>query len=387
MSEEGETRQPESVVLRHLSFRSFRNYESLDLDLDGGLTLVVGPNGQGKTNLIEGIYFLCLGRSFRERREKRIIRLGDERAVLSGEFEARDDRLRVVFRLGRDGSKAASLDGTGLDRLRDLVGRFPVIGLTPDDSNIVVGDPSSRRRFMDLILAQTGRPYLEALREYRAALARRNRCLREGRRSLAAAYDEGLTIQATEIRKKRAGLVGFMLNRARDYYRDVSRQEEAFDIEYRPSPAGDPGDEALVAETLDRTLAADEERGYTGVGPHRDELVLRVQDRELRTFGSHGQIRTALAALKLSEVEYFTAVYGRSPLLVMDEVASVLDAERALNLVEIVTDTTNQVLITSPGRDIPETLAGRAARIVTVSRGVVEPVPERNCERSRGSER
>jgi len=371
MSDRGGETKPDSVTLQHLTLRSFRNYDSLDLTLGKGLTLVVGSNGQGKTNLIEAAYYLCLGRSFRERREKRLIQLDRDEAIVSGVFATAEGECRVAFELQRNDPKRVLIDGDHPERLSALIGRFPVVGLTPDDSAIVKGDPGARRRFMDLVLAQTSRRYLEALRSYRRILARRNCCLREGRRTLAATYDEALVEAARGIRSSRAALVEFVDARAREFYREVSDGGEELTLAYRPDPAADPGDREQLAAILARSLPLDADRGFTGRGPHRDEIAFTINGRELRAYGSHGQARTALAAVKLAEVDYFSAAYGRQPLLLMDEVASVLDDTRAMNLIGVVAGAVAQVLITTPREDIPAGLRDRADGIVMVENGAV----------------
>ena len=139
-------------------------------------------------------------------------------------------------------------------------------------------------------------------------------------------------------------------------YNTISQQDENFTVCYRPNPAGEVSDRHTVTEALARARDIDAERGFTSVGPHRDDVYMEVDGRQLRTYGSHGQARTALATLKLAEVSYYAKVYDRPPLLVMDEVTAVLDRTRAANLVGLLADMSSQVFVTSPSEEDQDTL-------------------------------
>lgn len=361
-----------SVWLCRLSLRAFRNYASLDQELDPGLTLVVGPNGHGKTNFIEAIYVLCLGRSFREHRDSRLIRFGEPGARLAGTAHWRKREHTIQLTWERGGSKQAELDGARLDRLSGLLGQLPVVSLTPEDGEIARGGPDARRRFMDVLLSQTDRAYLEALKRYRRALSQRNVSLREGRVDLARAYEPELARTAAVIQGQREGLASFLAGTAAETYRRVSGDQEELDIGYRPSPNREQPDyERALREELQESLERDEERGYTVSGPHRDDLHLEVGGRPLKTYGSHGQSRTALAAIKLAEVGYYAERYDRQPLLVMDEVAAVLDRSRADNLVGLLAAGASQVFVTSPSVAELGPVSERADRVIEIWEGEV----------------
>lgn len=361
--------KPLPTWLQRLSLRAFRNYSSIDLELSPGLTLVVGPNGHGKTNLIEAINFLCLGRSYRERSNRRVIMFGARQARLHGELEWDGSGHNIEIVLDSDGNKAAKMDGAALGRMSELVGKVPVVSLTPEDGDLVGGEPGARRRFLDLILAQSDRVYLEALRRYRRVLLQRNASLREGRQALAETYEVPLIENAVVIRQKRAALTEFLAGSAGETYNTISQQDENFTVCYRPNPAGEVSNRHDVTEALARARDIDAERGFTSVGPHRDDVYMEVDGRQLRTYGSHGQARTALATLKLAEVSYYAEVYDRPPLLVMDEVTAVLDRTRAANLVGLLADMSSQVFVTSPSEEDLSAVAGAAGCIVDVDRG------------------
>ncbi len=371
MTEQGkDTKQP-PTQLKRLSLKAFRNYTDADLELGPGLNLVIGPNGHGKTNLVEAVYFLCLGRSFRERIDRRLIMFGAPQARLCGDVEwaGRGHKVEVAWR--RSGSKKAWLDGAKLGRISELVGKTPVVSLTPEDGSLVHGDPGARRRFLDIVLAQTDRSYLSALKRYRRALLQRNLCLREGRFTLAEAYEDSLEESAVEIRRCRRALVDFIQESSAQTYRDISSQGESLRLKYRPNPPTGEEDTDSVAQALSDARDLDRERGFTSVGPHRDDIQIDMDERELKTYGSHGQSRTALATLKLAEVSYYLRIYNRPPILIMDEVAAVLDRGRASNLIRLLSDMSSQVFVTSPSVEDLGSVADAAGCVVEVEEGKV----------------
>jgi DNA replication and repair protein RecF len=333
--------------------------------------MVVGPNGHGKTNLIEAVYFLCLGRSFREHRHSRLIRFEAPAARVAAELNWMGRTRGLEIKLPRSGPKQAELDGAPLDRLSEIIGVVPVVSLTPEDGELAHGAPGSRRRYLDVVLAQTNRAYLEALKYYRRARAQRNAGLRAGRIDVAESYEEALTESGSTIQKERAHLIDYVASEAAEIYQRVSGSGEDFTVTYRPSPAGDP--DADPAERLAEELAGrremDLERGFTGVGPHRDEIHLEVDGRALQLYGSHGQARTAVVALKLAELEYYADAYDRQPVLLMDEVASVLDRLRARELIELLMQHSSQILVTSPEEKDLGPMAEAIHDVITVEEG------------------
>lgn len=337
-----------------------------------GLTLVVGPNGHGKTNLIEAVYVICLGRSFREHRDSRLIRFGEPAAAVRAEavWGGRDHSLALT--IPRGGGKRIEVDGAPLERFSELIGHIPVVSLTPEDGEMAYGNPAPRRRFLDVLLAQTDRGYLDALRTYRAALSRRNAALREGRRELAETYEGTLGGTGGVIQERRTHLAAFLAASMKPIYQEISGSGETIEVSYRPSPASEKESRTVdLTEALALSRRSDMERGFTTIGPHRDDLHLILGGRALKTYGSHGQARTALAALKLAEVDYYKQHYDRSPVLVMDEVASVLDRSRAERLVGLLSKGAAQVLVTSPGTEELGPLRAAAVQIIQVEEGTV----------------
>ena len=361
-----------------LSLRDFRNFERLTLEVpDEGLVLV-GENGHGKTNLLEAIAYLSLLRSVRGARDADVTRFGapgffiEARAAIPAQhglsvgFERASKRKRV------------RRDGAVIDRLSDGLGALPVVMFSPGDVDLVAGAPSARRRFLDIMLALTSRGYLHALQLYRAALERRNAALREAMRhpSRAAAievWEAPLSQHGAALLRGRVAWV----RRVADRFGELcGRIGEGRPVEVRYACGVNPGAES-VEEALSAALAArragDLRLGLTGVGPHRDDLTLLLDGRELRAFGSAGQQRTAAIALRMLEAETLRDAREASPVFLLDDPFAELDAARSSRVLALLQEIgLGQTLLAVPrDSDIPPALSPLPRyRIVN---GVVAP--------------
>lgn len=351
------------VWLRHAAIRDFRNLEKVDLDFpEAGLALV-GENGQGKTNLLEAICYLEVLRSVRGARDQDVVRFG-ERGFHIG-LSVRTDgehELGVGFdSAGR--RKRVTRDGSALPRLSDAFGGLPAVMFSPRDIQLIAGSPGERRRYLDLVLALTSRRYLSALQHYRAALLRRNAALRDaarnpGNEDSVSVWEPALAEAGAVIICERAQWVA---EHADDFARIcVSIGEEGEPrMSYRSSLARDGGGvrEAMAA-ALERQRSHDIRRGITHAGPHRDDLNLELAGRELRTFGSAGQQRTAAIALRMLEAATLRAGCGLEPILLLDDPFAELDVRRSARILELLGDAgLGQVILAVPrDTDIPPEL-------------------------------
>jgi len=351
------------VWLRHAAIRDFRNLEKVDLDFpETGLALI-GENGQGKTNLLEAICYLEVLRSVRGARDQDVVRFGERgfHIALSVRTDA-DHELGVGFDTAGK-RKRVMRDGVALPRLSDAFGGLPAVMFSPRDIQLIAGSPGERRRYLDLVLALTSRRYLSALQHYRAALLRRNAALRDAARNPAAensvsVWEPALAEAGAVITCERAQWV---TAHAEEFARIcVSIGEEGEPrMSYQSSLARDGGDlrEALAA-ALDRQRPHDIRRGLTHAGPHRDDLNLDLAGRELRTFGSAGQQRTAAIALRMLEAATLRAGCGLEPILLLDDPFAELDVRRSARILELLGNAgLGQVILAVPrDTDIPPEL-------------------------------
>jgi DNA replication and repair protein RecF len=325
------------MIATRLTLRDFRSYAAADVQLGPGLSVVTGRNGAGKTNLLEAIYFACTGRSCRTANERECVRFGAQltRLELRCEEDGQQHELSVGFQPGE--SKRLRVDGAAVERLTDVASRPLVSVFLPDRLELVTGAPALRRAHIDQVVAALRPARAATRRAYSAALAQRNalvaaiRAGRAGRGSMAA-WDAELARHGVALMADRAAIVEELRPRYAKHAAGLGLSGDP-DVVYRPRSKAATADE-LAAELADR-LESDLERGFTGHGPHRDELVFRRDDRELRAFGSRGQQRLGLLALLLAEREALAESRGTLPLMLLDDVMSELDAGRRSRLVEL----------------------------------------------------
>jgi len=360
------------VVLSTLALRDFRNLARLDLEIPDAGAVVIGENGQGKTNLLEAIYYLHLLRSVRGARDVDIVRFGaagfhiaartggGKHHELSAGFERQGRRKRV------------KVDGAEPARLSDALGALPCVLFSPADVDLVAGAPSSRRRYLDILLALSSRPYLAALQRYRAALAQRNAALRDALRSAGGRAEQRVAVWEAPLAEHGAVLwrerVRWTERAAGRFAELCAAIGEQAPVEMRYTTALEPDstevDEVVRALTrsLEQKRALDMRRGLTHAGPHRDDLALTLDGRELRAFGSAGQQRTAAIALRLLEAETLHHRLGAAPLFLLDDPFAELDARRSSRILELLAaQGMGQTLLTVPREsDIPPALTGLA---------------------------
>jgi DNA replication and repair protein RecF len=367
------------VRLAHLSLSHFRNLNRLETDLPAGLTLVSGANAQGKSSLLEAIHYLSAGSSSQADSDRQLIRFDapDRVARVAGQVERATDSLQLEIRLALEANsdgeqrlrREVLINGVK-SRLSALYGQFQAVLFLPQDLRVVEGPPGERRRLLDEALSQAVPRYARDLSEYGRVLTQRNALLRslqerrgDGRQ--LEFWDERLSRLGAGLMRARAAAVLELQELAAPIHLELSRGREALRLEYLP--AYDPfaaeqrvghgavpawreltGEDirAGLAEALRQGRAEELGRGMTLLGPHRDELAFRANQIDLRTFGSRGQSRTAVLALKLAEVEWLRRRSGEHPVLLLDEVLAELDPQRRQDLLARVLSA-EQVVLTA----------------------------------------
>lgn len=327
--------------LRTLRLTGFRNYESIEIDFGSGLNFLHGPNGSGKTSVLEAVSYLAVARSLRSASDAEVVRWGDDGFGVGGVVEADAGSETIVLRFTRGGGKEVTVGGETVSRLADLVGHLRVAWFSPEDTWITKGGPDARRKLLDMTLCQTDGLYLAALSGYRRALRQRNEALLawtpdEESDRVVETWTDRVVDCGSRVIAGRVALLPRLAAAAARFHKDVSG-EDSLSIAYRSSvPLGGATEEGDVRERFAGALAdcAEDEhrRGFTLVGPHRDDIDVRLGRRPLRSFGSQGQHRTAAIALKLGEAEMLDCD-GRGVVVLLDDVLSELDGSRAEALV------------------------------------------------------
>ncbi|MDD3214205.1 MAG: DNA replication/repair protein RecF [Eubacteriales bacterium] len=327
-----------------IRLRSFRNYTSLELKPVQGTTVLYGANGSGKTNLLEAMHLLSVGRSHRTGIDREMIAQGENVAFIHGETRRLDGRHELEVRLYPldKPQKRVLLFGKPAQRIADMMGHATTVMFGPEDLRIIRDGPVARRRFIDMQLSQIRPSYVKALRNYLAALESRNALLRTQRQSPATdfetqleAWDEQLAGAAVYVVEARRWFLGELAqNAAAQYLAIAENPGEVFELRYTGPLATTETPYRQMLAGLKRTRAEDLQRGYTVYGPHRDDLAMLLCGKELRAFGSQGQMRTAVLSMKLGELDLIENEMGEKPALLLDDVFSELDARRRNTLLQ-----------------------------------------------------
>jgi DNA replication and repair protein RecF len=340
------------VHVIELSLRDFRSYEQARVPLDAGLTIVAGANGAGKTNLLEGVYFGCTGRSCRTTNERELVRFGAAATRVSVAFVSEDGAHETMVGLEPGKPKRMRLDGAPVERLLDAPIRPLVSVFLPDRLELVKGPPAVRRAHLDQVVAALWPARTLNRRAYAQALAQRNALIARIRsgsasRGSLSTWGAQLAEHGIALMHDRDQAVAALAGTCLELAQRLGLEDE-LTVSYRPrSRAGDA--EQLAAELAER-IEQDLERGFTGHGPHRDELGLSLAGRELRAYGSQGQQRLALLALLLSEREAIGRSRESPPMMLLDDVMSELDRTRRQALVDVLR-TGGQTLMTTTDFD------------------------------------
>ena len=326
----------ERIRLDSISIRDFRNLESINLQLPPDGIAIIGDNGHGKTNLLEAIYYLQILRSIRDARDLDLTRFDAAGFHISAKLhDPHEHDIGVGFeRVTR--RKKVTVDGAQPRRLSDALGSLPSVMFSPRDLELVSGAPSERRRYLDLVLALTDKRYLRALQHYRANLARRNAALRSATRRRASdaevsVWEPALAEHGARLIEARARWVADAAPEFADLVESIGEKGRA-QIRYVSPFANSEARQDVLLAALEEKRPLDLKRGLTHVGPHRDDLELTLDGRDLRLFGSAGQQRTAAIALRMLEAATLRDHRGAEPVLLLDDPFAELDIRRAAKI-------------------------------------------------------
>jgi DNA replication and repair protein RecF len=358
-----------------LAMRNFRSYAAAEVELGPGVTVVTGRNGAGKTNLLDALYFGCTGRSARTTNERELVRFGEQVVRVEVATEAPDGRheLSVGFTPGEP--KRMIADGVRVERLLDVPGRPLVSVFLPDRLELVKGTPSLRRAHMDQLVTALWPARVATRRAYAQALAQRNALLlriRAGGASAGSlpAWDRELARHGIALMADRRAAVAAVAEHFAARAEELGLDGDPA-VAYRPrSKAADADADALAAELAERH-AQDLERGFSGHGPHRDDLLLSREGRELRAYGSQGQQRLGLLALLLAEREALAATREATPVMLLDDVMSELDRDRRARLVGLLRGHGQSVITATDLEHVPGAEASDVTRLAVAGGAVL----------------
>ena len=347
-----------------LRLANFRNYRSLELEANPRINLFLGKNGQGKSNLLEAVYYLLNGTSYRTKRDEQLVRWGEECFFLSGEVRENGScQIEISFSLSRQ--KKAAVNGKRVSSLQKMRASFPAVIFTPEGLQTVKGAPALRREYLDRILGVLFPEYDSLLAEYQRGLAQRNRLLRSGKSEGIEEWEDILSAAGARIVAYRFRILPLLAAEIKKSYLNIEK-EKGVEVSYSSSVAldGEPFFSSSAAveyylqqvsgrvknclqSALAKNRKKDRERGFTTAGPHRDDLVFRIAGKDVRNYASQGEQRSMALALRLGEAAVLEKKLGKKPVILLDDVFSELDAERRQILVESLDLMSRQVFVTT----------------------------------------
>lgn len=363
--------------VEHLEARQFRNLEPVSLPIHQGFVILQGPNAQGKTNALEALYVCATGKSFRSSPPRELVRHGEEAAKLSAIFSRQGVRHQIEVNLTT--RRSIRVDGRALRKTSQLLDLVNVVAFFPDDLRIVKGSPEERRRFLDRAVSNYRAELLDASAAYEKALRSRNRILREHDappKDVLEVYDAQLCAHGAIIHRCRLEVLEELGPLASVIFSELMGETMSLELAL---DAGVPGAGAGsfasdFARVLRESYRKDVARGSTCFGPHRGDLVLSINGREARSFGSQGQQRAAVLALKLAEVRTLGERLDSPPILLLDDVSSELDTQRTAMLFRAVSALETQVWVSTTGA-APLPIPDGAQRLFVLAGNISENPP------------
>ncbi|MBR6736830.1 MAG: DNA replication/repair protein RecF [Clostridia bacterium] len=358
------------MYIKSLTLNNFRNYENEKITFSSGINMLVGNNAQGKTNCAEAIFYLCTGYSPRAGRDKQVIKNGCEKAEIVGVAESLygEVEVKIIFTSKK---KEVFLNGVPLDKIGELMGNINSVFFNPQDLKLIQQSPEDRRRFLDLAISQMDKSYFYALQRYRRILEQRNALLKHPDREVIfetlSLWDKELATVALKIINKRQEFMQKLAPHAIDAHAFISGGEKLELSLETPYYLGG-GVEELIASYAEKT-EKDLVLGYTTVGPHRDDIKIKVNGEDVRVYGSQGQQRTCALSLKLGELETFKNAFNEYPVLILDDALSELDKNRRNRLIDRLSGI--QTIITTT-EFISEFTPSNNLKILTVNSGKIE---------------
>jgi DNA replication and repair protein RecF len=374
------------MLIQTLKLKQFRNYEQQDVEFTEGVNLFIGENAQGKTNALEALYMLAMGKSHRSSKDSDCIMWGRDEASIKGTIVSANHPKNLSIDLRR-GNKNAQINGISQIKMTDFVGHFKVVLFAPEDLLLVKGGPGGRRRFLDMELGQTQPKYLYHLSQYHRTLQQRNVLLKRGQVDWDAleVFDEQLLAHGAQVLVRRLKFVNAMKFLARTTYERISDGREQLDIQYSASiQALQQALSDIETQEFDRhhveewfraaliqKRQSDQHFGHTTVGPHRDDLVFFLDGQPVQSFASQGQQRTIALSLRLAEIDFIHQEISEYPVLLLDDVLSELDDLRQRNLVLSMSEKVQTIITTASFFKLKDEL-NRGARLFQVCSGIIQ---------------
>lgn len=327
------------MILNTLSLVNYKNFESQVFDFDSKINCFVGANGIGKTNALDAIYHLAFGKSYFNPVAVQNIKHDTDFFVVDGSFTKNERTEKVIVSLKRGQKKIIKRNGKAYEKFSDHIGFIPLVIISPADRDLIIEGSDTRRKFIDSVISQSDKSYLSALIAYNKVLSQRNALLKyfalnnTFNADTLSIYNEQLNTYSKEIFKKRDDFLKVFIPIFKERYEAISKSKEVIDLKYK----SDLFDGDLI-DLLQSNLNKDKALQYTSVGVHKDDLAFTIDDFPIKKFGSQGQQKSFLIALKLAQFDFIKQQSGVSPILLLDDIFDKLDENRVAQIISLVDD-------------------------------------------------
>ena len=339
--------------LNSLSLVNYRNFEDLQLEFSSKINCFIGKNGVGKTNILDSIYYLSFCKSWLNPIDSQNINYNQEFFLIKGNYAFEEKNEDISCGLKRGKKKSFKRNNKEYSKLSDHIGLVPLVSVSPYDTNLILGGSEDRRKFIDIVISQFDKDYLQNLLKYNRVLSQRNHLLKQfaqnhsyDRDSLEV-WDDQLVSYGMIVYKKRVEFIEQLTPIFQSYYQFISSEKETVQLNYRSQIS-----DAKFSELIKQSIEKDRIMQYTSVGIHRDDLIFQLSDYPLKKNASQGQQKTYLIALKLAQFDYIKNINDIKPILLFDDIFDKLDASRVEQIIKLVADDHfGQIFITDTNKE------------------------------------
>ncbi|MDD3223098.1 MAG: DNA replication/repair protein RecF [Clostridium sp.] len=358
--------------IKSLELRNFRNYKKLNIEMSKGVNIFTGDNAQGKTNILESIYYCSIGKSHRTKRDKELILWNENEAYISLDVSRERLDKKIEIKIFKEGRKGINVNSIKLKKISQLFGIFNAVIFSPEDLRIVKDSPSYRRKFLDIELTKINPKYYYALVQYNKVLEERNAALKEMYKmnsDILDVYDIQLSKYGSTVIKYRVEYLKKLNTFGKKIHTDITGGKENIEFKYISSVKDFENIEQSLLKNYEKNRKRDIERRMTSLGPHKDDFFISINGIDTRSYGSQGQQRTAILTMKFSTINILKEYTQESPVLLLDDVLSELDVSRQKYVLNSIDDI--QTIITCTGINEVEKYINNNFKIFSVKDGKI----------------